>query len=114
MISSLEEDPGRIPVLSVEAVAPDNGNFHWRDHFHRMLAQMREPLIDQKLNARRSGAERAANGRYTGCPRTLPVTSFSSHLKMPDVTGAPQQSLSMKRSTWQEWLPAGSWRTNWM
>jgi len=69
MISSMEEDPGRIPVLSVEAVAPDNGNFHWRDHFHRMLAQMREPLIDKKLNACRSGAERAANGRYTGCPR---------------------------------------------
>ena len=34
-----------------------------------MLAQMREPLIDHKLNACRSGAERAANGRYTGCPR---------------------------------------------
>jgi energy-coupling factor transporter ATP-binding protein EcfA2 len=69
LMPSLEEDPGRLPVLSVEAVAPDNGNFHWRDHFHRMLAQMREPLIEYKLNACRSGAERAANGRYTGCPR---------------------------------------------
>ena len=69
LMSSMEEDPGRLPVLSIEAVAPDNGNFHWRDHFHRMLAQMREPLIDHKLNACRSGAERAANGRYTGCPR---------------------------------------------
>jgi hypothetical protein len=69
LIPSMEEDPGRLPVLSIEAVAPDNGNFHWRDHFHRMLAQMREPLIDYKLNACRSSAERAANGRYTGCPR---------------------------------------------
>jgi hypothetical protein len=69
LMPSMEEDPGRLPVLSIEAVAPDNGNFHWRDHFHRMLAQMREPLIDHKLNACRSGAERAANGRYTGCPR---------------------------------------------
>jgi energy-coupling factor transporter ATP-binding protein EcfA2 len=69
MMPFMEEDPGRIPVLSVEAVAPDNGNFHWRDHFHRMLAQMREPLIDQKLNACRSAEERAANGRYTGSPR---------------------------------------------
>jgi AAA domain-containing protein len=69
LMPAMEEDPGRLPVLSIEAVAPDNGNFHWRDHFHRMLAQMREPLIDHKLNACRSGAERAANGRYTGCPR---------------------------------------------
>jgi energy-coupling factor transporter ATP-binding protein EcfA2 len=69
MMPLLEEDPGRIPVLSVEAVAPDNGNFHWRDHFHRMLVQMREPLIDQKLNAYRPGIERAANGRYSGCSR---------------------------------------------
>lgn len=69
MIPAMDVDPGRIPFLSVEAVAPDNGNFHWRDHFHRMLVQMREPLIDQKLNACRSGAERAANGRYTGSPR---------------------------------------------
>jgi hypothetical protein len=69
LMPSIQEDPGRLLVLSVEAVAPDNGNFHWRDHFHRMLAQMREPLIDYKLNACRSGAERAANGRYTGCPR---------------------------------------------
>jgi hypothetical protein len=30
---------------------------------------MREPLIDYKLNGCRSAAERAANGRYTGCPR---------------------------------------------
>ncbi len=42
LMPAMEEDPGRLPVLSIEAVAPDNGNFHWRDHFHRMLAQMRE------------------------------------------------------------------------
>ena len=64
-----EGDPGRLPVLSVEAVAPDKGNFNWRDHFHRMLALMREPPIDRKLHASRSVAERAANGRYTGCPQ---------------------------------------------
>jgi hypothetical protein len=69
LMPSVEEDPGRLPVLSIEAVAPDNVNFQWRDHFYRMLTQMREPLMDYKLNACRSSAERAANGRFTGCPR---------------------------------------------
>ena len=37
----LQADPGRIPVLTIEAVAPEAGNFHWRDHFHRMLLAIR-------------------------------------------------------------------------
>ena len=38
MTPCMDTDPGRLPFVSVEAVAPDNGNFHWRDHFRRMLA----------------------------------------------------------------------------
>jgi hypothetical protein len=44
----LKTDPARLPVVSVEAVAPPSGNFNWRDHFRRMLYEMNEPLIDQK------------------------------------------------------------------
>jgi len=46
----LKQDMGRLPVVSVEAVAPDTGNFSWRDHFKRLLDAMREPLIDYKLD----------------------------------------------------------------
>lgn len=46
----LIQDKGRLPVVSVEAVAPDTGNFSWRDHFKRLLDKMREPLIDYKLD----------------------------------------------------------------
>jgi hypothetical protein len=46
----LKQDKGRLPVVSVEAVAPDTGNFSWRDHFKRLLDAMREPLIDYKLD----------------------------------------------------------------
>ncbi len=46
----LKQDMGRSPVVSVEAVAPDTGNFSWRDHFKRVLDAMREPLIDYKLD----------------------------------------------------------------
>ena len=47
-LTDLHTDPARLPVVSVEAVAPPSGNFNWRDHFRRMLYEMNEPLIDQK------------------------------------------------------------------
>lgn len=48
----LRQDKGRLPVVSVEAVAPDTGNFSWRDHFKRLLDVMREPLVAYKLDTK--------------------------------------------------------------
>ena len=50
MLNELREDRSRIPVVSVEAVAPESGSFNWRDHYKRLLHQLDEPLIDYKLN----------------------------------------------------------------
>jgi energy-coupling factor transporter ATP-binding protein EcfA2 len=47
--SVLERDPARLPVVSVECIAPDSGSFNWRDHFRRFLLQMEEPLVDYKI-----------------------------------------------------------------
>lgn len=49
MLSELCEDHARIPVVSVEAIAPESGSFNWRDHFKRLLHQLDEPLVDHKL-----------------------------------------------------------------
>jgi len=46
----LLNDKERLPVVSVEASAPDTGNFSWREHFRRLLDAMREPLIDYELD----------------------------------------------------------------
>jgi energy-coupling factor transporter ATP-binding protein EcfA2 len=50
MSSDLRADPGRLPVVSVECIAPESGVFSWRDHFRRLLLQMDEPLVDHKLD----------------------------------------------------------------
>ena len=50
LLSELQEDITRVPVVSVEAVAPESGSFNWRDHYKRLLHQLDEPLIDRKLN----------------------------------------------------------------
>lgn len=46
----LEVDPGRIPIAGMEAIAPDNGNFDWKDHYIRSLKSLDEPLIDKKID----------------------------------------------------------------
>jgi len=50
LIEQLRNDHERLPVVSVEAVAPESGNFSWREHFKRLLDAMREPVIDYKLD----------------------------------------------------------------
>jgi energy-coupling factor transporter ATP-binding protein EcfA2 len=52
MLPELQATPGRLPVVSVECIAPESGSFSWRDHFVRLLLQMNEPLIDRKLNSK--------------------------------------------------------------
>jgi hypothetical protein len=69
MMAALQRDPGRLPFVSVEAVASLTGSFNWRDHFTRMLRRMEEPLIADKLNEQRIGGERSPTGRYTPGPR---------------------------------------------
>lgn len=46
----LEEDPGLVPVVGQEAIAPDNGKFDWKDFYIRSLEALYEPLIDKKVN----------------------------------------------------------------
>jgi energy-coupling factor transporter ATP-binding protein EcfA2 len=64
LLSTLESDRGRIPFVSVNTMASLSGNFSWKDHFARMLRQMNEPLIEDKL-----GGERNTKGQFTSAPR---------------------------------------------
>ena len=45
----METDPGGVPYAAVEAAAPDNGNFSWRDHYRRTLMALSEPMLDRKM-----------------------------------------------------------------
>ncbi len=49
-LPKLQEDKGKIPVVGVEAVAPESGNFNWKDYFTRALIALEEPLIEHKIN----------------------------------------------------------------
>jgi hypothetical protein len=64
MLSELQQDRTRIPVVSVEAVAPESGSFNWRDHYKRLLHQLDEPLIDYKLDRQPGGSLGAPIPRF--------------------------------------------------
>ena len=48
-LPELEQDKGKIPVIGVEAVAPESGNFNWKDYYTRALIALEEPLIEHKV-----------------------------------------------------------------
>jgi len=37
MLPELQANPGQLPVVSVECIAPELGSYSWRDHFVRLL-----------------------------------------------------------------------------
>jgi GTPase SAR1 family protein len=84
----LKTDLGRLPFVSLEATAPETGNFNWRDHFRRMLLQMQEPLIDYKTRLAYIEAERGKEGRFDAPPAIL----SGAHLQF-----ATEQALRHRR-----------------
>jgi hypothetical protein len=47
----MASDPAHMPVVSVEAIAPEQGTFNWRDYYLRALQALEEPLLDEKRAA---------------------------------------------------------------
>lgn len=49
MQPALEQDPGRLPIVMLEALAPESGNFNWKDFYRRLLVKLDEPCIEKKI-----------------------------------------------------------------
>jgi hypothetical protein len=46
----MERDPGWMPVVGMEAMSPERGDFNWRDYYIDALRAFDEPLINRKIN----------------------------------------------------------------
>ena len=62
-LPNLEKDLGQIPIAGIEAVAPDAGNFNWRDYYKRALLALLEPMINSKLKFNAPGVFRNEEGK---------------------------------------------------
>lgn len=48
-LTTMKNDPERIPLAIIQMAAPTSGNFNWKDYFKYLLTELEEPLIDHKL-----------------------------------------------------------------
>jgi len=71
LLGELGEDRTRVPVVSVEAVAPESGSFNWRDHYRRLLHQLDEPLINHKLSRQVGGSFAESTVRFMPTARAV-------------------------------------------
>ena len=70
LLPVLREDPGRVPVVSIEAAA-DSAQFSWKDYYRRALIALEEPLIDRKISYRIRCLFRDDSGKLILDPRAV-------------------------------------------
>jgi hypothetical protein len=62
-LPALEQDPGRFPVVSLEAVASESGQFNWKDYYIRALTALEEPLVPHKIDDAPGAVRRDRRGQ---------------------------------------------------
>lgn len=82
-----EKDLGRIPVIGLEAVAPDSGNFSWKDYYRRALRALEEPLIDYKIDYATRYVFRNQSGEL----------AIAGRVGSPELRQAMEQALRQRR-----------------
>jgi AAA domain-containing protein len=62
-LANPDANPGHIPVVGIESVSPDSGNFNWRDYYVRALQALDEPMLEHKITYAVQGIHRDAQGK---------------------------------------------------
>jgi hypothetical protein len=88
-LPELVADPSRIPVVGVEAVAPESGSFNWKDYYTRVLLALHEPLIAEKYTYGVRGL------RWTGPGRLV----VGPGIVVADLRRALEECLRQRRPT---------------
>ena len=89
-LPELTTDRGRIPVVGIEAVAPESRNFNWKDYYTRALIALEEPLIEHKIDYGVRGVYRDIFGHVViepkvGAPALRRALENSLSHRKPDV-----------------------------
>lgn len=86
-LPNLTTDRGRIPVVGIEAVAPESRNFNWKDYYTRALIALEEPLIEHKIDYGVRGVYRDIFGQIV----------IESKVVAPALRRALENSLSQRK-----------------
>jgi hypothetical protein len=120
MMEDLGQNPGLVPVVSMEAAAPDSSQFSWKDYYRRALPALDEPLIDRKLscnvrssfhNVRDTFGRALTDPRAPGIELRLELESALIHRRPAaffiDAPGEDEERPQAARSTGLDQIAAG-------
>jgi len=65
------EQVGRLPIVGVEAQAPESGSFNWKDYYTRALHALHDPLIGDKIDYGIRGVRQNSAGRLVLGPSVV-------------------------------------------
>lgn len=85
-MSEMEEDPGYVPYVLVDAIAHGSGYFNWRDFYMRTLNSLDEVLIERKIIY--------SQDQY---PNRAPIISGNKRVTEADLRFALEQCLLNRR-----------------
>jgi hypothetical protein len=71
-LPDLDRELGRVPVVGLEAVAGEAGQFNWKDYYIRALRALDEPLIPHKIIDHPRGNHRESSGGVPTSPAAAP------------------------------------------
>src|SRR6266849_242252 len=86
-LANLDANPGHIPVVGMEAVSPDSGNFNWRDYYIRALRALDEPMLEHKITYEVRGIHRDEQGKLI----------IESNVRAPDMRRVLEKCLQNRR-----------------
>jgi Cdc6-like AAA superfamily ATPase len=86
--AAAEHHPGQIPVIGVEAIAAERGDFKWKDFYSRALTALDEPLLAHKIDYGVCHIRRDSTGRLVVAP----------HVAASDLRGALEQALRQRQT----------------
>ena len=89
-LPDLEHDPGRMPVVALEAAAPESGQFSWKDYYTRALLTLDERLVGYGQDVGTRGIRRDA----------------TVHLRMAHTAPAPELRRALEQSLRQRRVAA--------
>ena len=83
-----EHSAGQIPVIGVEAIASERGDFKWKDYYTRALRALDEPLLAHKIDYGACHIRRDSTGRLVVAP----------HVAASDLRWALEQALRQRQT----------------
>lgn len=78
---------GRIPIVGVEAQAPESGSFNWKDYYSRALHALHDPLIQDKIDYGIRGVRQDPQGKLILGPSVV----------VSELRSAVEQALAHRR-----------------